>query len=140
MPADPIADLTTTGNALSVWIMDTETQLAEVAAGFCVDKQEIEKVDFLIVDADAVEAIGIEIKEVDGKLPIARLNSFHRDLVGLTAQQLIDLAMLLYSAAKPLSMPKQRNVQTMKNLIKQGDLIINESKPKLLKQLGIGTT
>jgi hypothetical protein len=99
LPADAIADLRTTDNALSVFEV-TEAISAErsaIALAAAPVKKEPDHIAYAVFDSAAVEALGIAITKTPGDTIDAVVNQLHYDLQVGTAGKLLNLAALIAS-------------------------------------------
>lgn len=95
--ADPLGDLRTTDNALSVWLIhDDKSNLEQVIIALAVNRQQIDKFEYGLFDQAIPLKLDIPMLTSDGKTPIPDANRWHRDLVQLTADKLVDLAKAIF--------------------------------------------
>ncbi len=99
-PADPLADLETSGNALSIYCVSTEVEIERLAAGIAATRDNIDNVDYAAVDLSALNLVGLRTEQVAGKTPDEIVNSWHQDIVGLTIGSILDLAGIIYRVEK----------------------------------------
>lgn len=92
-PGDALSDLRTTNNALSVWMLDDgRLNLPRILEALASNRERLDKLDYTIIDEQAVRSIPVTIEEADGDTPHATANTIHRDLTELSAFKLTLLA------------------------------------------------
>ena len=100
MQADPLADLRTSSNSLSVWeVTDDRSNLEDIVVGIASSKDYLANVDYALFEESIVGGLGIQIELTPGTTPHARANPWHRELVRLSARKLVDLAHLMMKKA-----------------------------------------
>lgn len=93
LPADPLADLNTEDNVLSLWqVQDDGSNLTDIIAAVAATRDAVANVDIALFDSGLLQGIGAGIEARGGRTPLAAARSYHRGLVGLNAQQLIEVA------------------------------------------------
>lgn len=119
-PADPLGDLKTTDNKLSVYFIDDKgSNLDEVilALASAPEKKYLDDIlAYVLLDPVELERMKFVIKESKGKTRIHKVNESHRDIVGLTAERLIELAKIIYKRTKNGSSMGLRNKQTIRTM------------------------
>lgn len=117
VPADPLGDLRTTGNRLSVWCVEDKSYLNRVAAAFATTRSSIDKMDYVLFRVEDVERLAIRIEQTEGGSADDEVNrSSHRDLVDMTGFSLARLVTLLRTPVeKDRYLPKR-----LKGLIATG--------------------
>ncbi len=93
LPADPLADLNTVDNSLSVWaIQDDLRNLPEIVTGLSATREYMSNMDVVLVREENLSEIGIDIGPSPARTPLAGVDAFHCDLIGLTAAAIVSLA------------------------------------------------
>src|SRR5688572_7589842 len=94
VPADPIGDLRTTDNQLSVWeIVPDRSNLPRVVRALSVGKDDIADSGWLVFHSDLLTNAGVKPALVtNGTTKDNGANHWHRDLVDLSGNQLVALA------------------------------------------------
>jgi hypothetical protein len=91
VPADPIGDLKTTGNKLSVYVIkDDRSNLNRVVRAITVGTQKPDHVAYVVFSSKVLEDAGIEMQEIVGSTADAAVNPLHRDLI-LSGNKLVAL-------------------------------------------------
>ena len=98
--ADAFASLKTSGNLLSVWIIDDDrSNLNRVIAALAAGRDFLDKLDYALIDEAAIDDIGIHFNHADGNTPDEGANQrWHQDLAGLTGQRLVALAAKMHGS------------------------------------------
>ncbi len=138
VPADPLGDLSTLDNKLSVWYVDDAQQnLGRVSAALAAGREKIDKLDYALIDIDTLTRLGIESKKTPGESPDDHANkNWHYDLHRLSGKALTSLAkaILPQTESRARLLPKK-----VKELIKAGlsnaELDSERLKPEVRKGL-----
>jgi|SRR5271157_2087610 len=133
-PADPIADLKTDKNRLSVYVIsDDRSNLERIVRAVAVGRHRIDHAAYVVFDSKVIEEAGIGIEEVVGTTKDAGVNNWHRDLV-LSGKKLAALAKGILRDGEEVSrILRERMVQLVDQGIKDGELP-EEFKEKLTKK------
>lgn len=109
--ADVFWCLRTKDGGLSTYLVDTdESNLSRVIAAFACKRDSLQKIDYALIPADVVES-SFKLKATMCETPDAMVNEWHRDIVELTAEKLLDLARVVDSCQEKDNMrryPKWR--------------------------------
>ena len=94
LQADAIGDLKTRGNCLSVYFLEKgdDGSLERLVTGLAANRKDIEEFDYALFPDTAVSDLAIKVTSEEGDTPDSLVNSWHRNLVQLSAQKLFDLA------------------------------------------------
>lgn len=94
LQADALADLKTTGNRLSVWlIQDDKSNLERVIAALASTCDVPTNIDFVLMDQSELQRLGIKWENTKGDSHDEQINhTHHLDLLELTATKLYDFA------------------------------------------------
>jgi len=100
IPADPVGDLRTTDNKMSVWMLAEESlNLPRIVSALGANRDKLDKLDLALLDSDELSAIGIQTRQSEGDSADEMLNrSFHYDLVEISADKLVNLAKAIIRA------------------------------------------
>ncbi|GEM_PF-642040 len=105
VPADSLANLETKDNLLSVFQIDgdVEKNIKRIAAAFAGQSQKgaNEEFECVIFDSAVLGEIGITYVKSEGETPDKEVNSWHYDLIELSAAKLADLAKHLLPNSEP---------------------------------------
>lgn len=123
VPADPLGDLATTQNTLSVWQVEPDrSNLERVVRAVAIGKQKVADAGWVLFDSDLLEPLGIAVKDVPGATKDAHANQWHRDLVDLSGSKLVALARAIFDHGESGTITKKRMVDLIEQGIKQHDL------------------
>lgn len=96
IPADPLTDLRTINNSLSVWVIDVNNPLLSrkrIAVAFAATRHRLDKLDYLVFNSELVDSLGIQILREKGKSADIELNKkYHCNLLKISARTLFELA------------------------------------------------
>ncbi len=82
VPADPVCDLLTHQNLLSVWeVAQDRSNIERIVRAVAIGRTAIADTGYVIFDSDLLPAAGIEIRESAGASLDTGANAWHRDLV-----------------------------------------------------------
>jgi hypothetical protein len=100
--ADALGDLKTEENALSVWWLDdNKSNLNDLVAALASKCDTVANLDYALLDIDILSSLGIKLVETDGdSLHRDANDSWHRDLVELSASKLLALASAIASSGE----------------------------------------
>jgi hypothetical protein len=131
--ADPLGDITTSGNTLSVYqIEDDKSNLERVVAAMAANNQTLSNFDYLLFNRDSLRALDIDYKQTKGATPDAGVNEWHRDIIRLSGLKLVNLAReMLHNGEKGRISEKNVSQLIAKSLAK-GEL--DQAKVKLSKE------
>src|SRR5215510_4864620 len=80
LPADPLSDLGTKSNELSVYhVAADESNLDRIIASLAANVDQLAHVDFALFDESVISELGIKIKPSKGDLPDDQVNNWHSD-------------------------------------------------------------
>jgi len=93
VPADPLGDLRTSGNKLSVFQVDEDrSNIERIARALACGRERLDDVGYVLFDASVLEKASIELNLIDGKTLDSAVNKCHADLINLTGNKLVTLA------------------------------------------------
>ena len=110
-PAECLMDLRSPDNRLSVFVVppgEDPSQVAVALAG--CGKQKFDESGYVVFDSDILNELAIAIDASEkGATPDDKVNTWHRDLIELSATKLAELARVLWHERENLldSVPKQ---------------------------------
>ena len=91
--SDALKSLRSKDNKVSVFLIeDDASNLDRILAAFAAGRQELNDVDFAIVDFEDVKPLGLELRDDDADTPDSTVNAWHRDIVHLSATKVLALA------------------------------------------------
>jgi len=109
IPADPLGDLATNNNELSVWqIDDDKSNLPRVAAALAANGDDISNLDYALFDQKLLNEINITLRPSKGNSPDETANqNWHSDIVELSARKLVELAKAILTHAEIKRIPEK---------------------------------
>jgi hypothetical protein len=95
LPSDPLADLVTKRGNLSLWLVtDDRSNLDRVITAVAANAGVVSNVPFVLIQRSLLEEHGFRIVESRGNTPLSEAVNEHRDVVGLDAGRLVEMAEL----------------------------------------------
>ena len=96
-PSPPLADLNTSYRAgLSVWSTDaTAANTKQIVVAMAATRDHIDKLDYALFPENVLENAQIELELETGNTPVSAVNSYHRNLLKLSAGKVLALADLI---------------------------------------------
>jgi hypothetical protein len=95
IPADPLGDLSTTQNTLSVYVVNDDSDISRIVTALAAKRQNFSNYDYILFDQSILSQLGIDIEENLGDTPDEEVNRKHCDLVGLSGLRLVELVRLM---------------------------------------------
>lgn len=96
LPADPLGDLRTRGNALSVYVLDRPAQVDSVMTALAATRDHPANADCVLLDTEHLDKLALRQQTREGETPNAEVNHLHRNLMDLTATALVKLGELFF--------------------------------------------
>ncbi len=140
-PADPLGDMATTENALSVWLIERDkSNLDEVLTAVAASRERVSNIDFVLIPyqelAELIDKYNAIISEVPGKTPHLIANIWHRDLSNLTGNKLLAIAKYFYRYRQDVDRYMPQTVKELLINAYNNDLIEkNKLQPSLREEL-----
>jgi len=95
-PADGLADLTTTSNCLSVYRVSGEgageDAAEQIAIALAARRDHIQDIGWVLVDDAEFARLGLNLRQSEGTTGDVEVNSWHFDVVDLTARRVAEIA------------------------------------------------
>jgi hypothetical protein len=133
VPADPLRDLSTTQNALSVFQVDEgDANVGRIARALALGGQRIDDVGYVLFDSALLAEASIDLNPVDGNTDDPVVNKCHVDLVNLSGNKLVALARLILLEGESDTILKKRIVELVQEGIDSKELP-EKAREKLLK-------
>lgn len=131
--ADPLADLGTKGNRLSVWrVEDDKSNLEKILVALAGNFDSASNLDYILFEERLLQKADVRIERSDGDTILSEANSsWHHDLVELTAQKVVKLAELAMENGRKERISEPEVVGLVRNAVQRGTI-----DPKCL-QLGV---
>jgi hypothetical protein len=111
--ADPVTDLHTKDNALSVWLVDEERRrLPRLFAALAANRDSFSNLDYVLFDRGVLDAVGIRSVETPGKLLDPETRSWHLDLIELSGLSLVALVRALLESGPEIERVSERKIKS----------------------------
>jgi hypothetical protein len=123
IPADPLGDLATNNNTLSVWqIDDNKSNLPQVAAALAANCDDLSNLDYALLDQQFLQN-NITLQPSLGNSPDKTANqNWHCDLVELSARKLVDLAKAILAHAEIKRIPEKEMLHLLAQAAASGQI------------------
>lgn len=109
VPADPIGDLRTSGNRLSVWeLVPDRSNLERIVRAIAVGRDKVPDMGYVLFDSALLETADIDTQTQLGTTPAVEANSWHRDLVNLSGRKLVALTKAILENGESGTVLKKR--------------------------------
>ena len=136
LPSDPLSDLNTSRNSLSVWqVLANETNLEDIVVAITARWDHVQNMDLVLIDEAAIRELGIKVEASEGQTPLPHARGHHRDLVQLQAQSLVEIAETLRSRGDFRPFSKKEVRELLARYIKEGKLNASDLQPKVRSHL-----
>lgn len=139
LPGDVLSDFQTTHCGLSVWLVDDDRgNLEAILAAFACTRKSIDKIDYLLIDADVVNTLGLALEQCPGVTPDDQVNQhWHRDLKRLSAARILEIASIFFPerCTQCQRVPPQKVQELVANAIDSGRLERNRIADGIIKQI-----
>lgn len=136
IPADPLGDLQTKNNELSIWFVDdTKSNLEQIATALAAKRDAVANVDYALLDFQYIKELGFKIKNSKGGTPDKDINEFHKDIIELSGVKLVSLAKVFFQYAKIERIPEKKIIGFIKIAIETERIPRSEVKPAILGKL-----
>lgn len=128
--SDPLGDLATTENKLSVYCVEDDcSNLERVVSALAANCDKIANFDCILFEKTILNNIGIKSVPTKGDTPDEIVNNCHLDLVELSAFKLVDLAKQALNKGRVERFLSQRVTELLGDSIQKG--YINKAKMRL---------
>jgi hypothetical protein len=125
IPADPLGDLVTRENRLSLWYIDDDkANLQDVVAAMAANADNVSNFDYALLDLEAVLSLGLKVASTEGGSPNKDANSrWHRDVIELSSSKLGQLAKLFYQKGQRGRVQERKVRKMILTSLDRGDKI-----------------
>jgi hypothetical protein len=136
-PAEPLRDLGTQGNALSVWLVDeAKSNLERVVAAMAAGRQGLVEYDYILFDQELVEAAGIAVDDVEGNSPDLEANRiWHRHLKNLTVRKMGKLVTAAWRSSEIGRFQRSRIRSLVKHGLEEGSIVASQVHENVLAKI-----
>jgi hypothetical protein len=122
VPADPLGDLATKENRLSVWEVIDRSNVERIVRALAVNRDKIADMGYVLFDSSLLTAAGINTLTENGMTPDEEANNWHRDLIDLSGNKLVILTKLILEHGESGTVLKKRLEQLVADGIEQKQL------------------
>ncbi len=134
LQGDALGDLQTTGNALSIFKVESETDKERVVIGLAANRDNLANLDYAVFEDSLFNTLGIAAEQREGATPDIQVNNLHYELRNLTVGQVAQLAQVVSTGEHGRISRKQVKSQ-LQAAISAGTVDRGRLKPQLLKDL-----
>ena len=136
-PADPITDLRTKSNSLSIWILsDDKVELNRCISAYAAGRNVVDKIDYILFDEALLKILNLKIDSNNkGDLKDKEINQLHRDIIELSMSSLITLTKTIIACCEPGRILKQDVGELIKRSIENGWIIKSSLNKDLIHEL-----
>lgn len=132
IPADPLGNLKTLFQELSVWhIDDDRSNLGRVIAALAAMRERFTRFDYALFDLQLAQELSIEVQETPGTTPDTQANIWHRDLVQLSADTLVRLAKAMWSTCSTDRVPEGEVARSITEAVELGRIALSKLNEKM---------
>lgn len=132
--ADALVDLQTTGNALSVYKVESEADKERVVVGLAANRDNLANLDYAIFEDSKFTSLAITVEQREGATPDMEVNKLHYELRNLTVGLLVQLAQMV-SLGMHDRIPRKLLKSRLQAAVNAGTVNKERLKPQLLKDL-----
>ncbi len=134
---DALKSLRSTGCSLSIFRLeeDSPDQLERMLAAFAAQREEADRLDFAILDESDFIELGLSLTDAPGETPDSVVNSWHRNIVELSASRIQRLATCLQSQATFCRKREKDVLRLVKRGLEAGHIAEGMVRPKILLKI-----
>jgi hypothetical protein len=123
LQADALVDLATKGNKLSVYVVeDNQSNLERIIASIAANCDFISDFDYALFGQEVLDEIKINTQDTSGETPDTLVNTWHRDLVELSAVKIFTLAKVIATRAERRRVLSKRVMELVAHSIASGQI------------------
>jgi hypothetical protein len=109
--ADPLSDLNTSGNTISVYEIDEdEENLTQVAGAISIGRGKYDRFDYVLFPESVVSDLGLRLVNTLGQTADAQVNQCHRDISDISAQRLVELVARIVRSQRRIDSVTRRDL------------------------------
>jgi hypothetical protein len=130
IPADPLGDLATSQNRLSVWEVQADrSNIERIVRAVAIGRQSLADMGYVLFDSDVLTTAEITAEEERGTTLDDEANGWHRDLTELSGKKLVALTKAILENGESGTILKKR----LRELVDEG--IREKQLPEKLAKL-----
>lgn len=135
--ADPLADLVTKENQLSVWrVEDDESNLEEIVIALAGNFENPSNLDYILFDERLLQEADVRIKRSTGDTIVSEANSaWHHDLIELTARKVVKLGELAMESGRKERISEPQVVDLVQKAVQRGIVDLDRLKPAVRQKV-----
>jgi hypothetical protein len=135
-PADVLQDLRTEDNRLSLWrIEDNKSNLSRVLAAIVSTREHLQKMDYILIDFRHIQENGLRFEQEAGDTLDKEANSWHIDVIQLSALDIARLANLLFVNGERVRQLEPELIEVLRQSVKAGHIREAELKRTVAQKL-----
>lgn len=146
IPADPLGDLQTSRNRLSVWRIENDegdeeenrSNLNRIATAIAATRSRPDDIHYILISSDTLKELDIRVETSTGSTPDGEANRrWHCDLLGLSARKLLKMANALFGQVYPEMIAKEKIEEYLRAGLESKQLKQKSLQLGMLVKLGI---
>lgn len=136
LPADTLKNVQTIENSLSVYLVDDEFHNENIIlCGFAATRDNLNYVDFIVLDEELFNKLGITIETTPGNTIIEEVNYLHRNLTEISTNKLIAIIEASISDGSMKRKTENKLKKMFQDEIKKGTIKIEDLNIKIQSKL-----
>lgn len=129
VPADPLGDLQTQSNKLSVWLIDDKkSNVDQIVTALAAGRDAPSNLDYALLDAKYLKRSRLKIKHSEGGTLDNSVNEYHSDVTELSGIRLVRLARVFLRFAEIKRIPEKNVKELVQQAIKSRRIDANRIK------------
>ena len=136
-PADALKDLETSGNKLSVWLVDeNELDVRRVITALAASRDHVTNVDYVVLDYEVFEGMKLKLEIARGNTHDDGANQrWHRDLVELSATQVANFANAVVAKGKKARATERDVISWIQTAVAAGHIDRERLQPNVVAKV-----
>ena len=123
VPADPLGDLATSQNRLSVWeVAEDRSNVERIVRAVAIGREKIASMGYVLFDSELLPSAGIRTEAKSGSTADVAANAWHRDLVELSGGKLVMLTRMILQSGESGTVLEKRLRELVEDGIRQRQL------------------
>lgn len=133
LPADPLADLNTQNNKLSVWhVEDDRSNLEQIVTALAANRDAVSNLDCMLIDQQILfSEMDVKVEDFAGDTKDAKANVWHRQLSEISAQKLVELARVIMQHAEKKRFSEHQVLALIKKATESGGIDMATLEPEV---------